>query len=205
VGVIHLIKTKIMKKTKLNFKTCAVAIICMVCTNNSFAQDQLIIEKGIAIEANEDVQQKLDQLVEWLVLNTNGQIQFRNCDSSKITVKGDIPLLLEKSPFILSSQFNGNINYCVDISYSKNQIKLHFRNLYHHSTHSINGWDFDMGLLQKSNQVQKEPVFNNFDFLSEDYSRLNRFKTDQQMAQLVCKKTIETIHQTIHQIPWVTF
>jgi len=190
-----------MRKTKLNFKTYAVAIICMVSISNIFAQDQLIVEKGITIEAKEDVHQKLDQLVEWLVLNTDGQIQFRNCNSNKIIVEGDIPLLLEKSPFILSSQFNGNIKYCVDISYSENKIKLHFRDLYHHSTHSINGWDFDMGLLQKNNKVQKEPVFHNFDFLSEDYSRLNRFKTDQQMAQLVCKKTIETIDQTINQIP----
>jgi len=190
-----------------NFKLVTVAIIMiyLVHSGNIFAQEQLVIEKGISIEAKEDVRQKLDQLVEWFVLNTNGQIQFKNCDSNKITVKGDIPLLLEKSPFILSSQFNGNIEYSVDISHSKNQIKLQFRNLHHRSTHSINGWDFDMGLLQKNNKVQKDPVFNNFDFLNENYARLSRFKSDQQMAQLVCEKTIETIDQTVNQIPWITF
>ncbi|MBI9061309.1 MAG: hypothetical protein JEZ14_04940 [Marinilabiliaceae bacterium] len=194
-----------MKQKYFKLRTGTIALFCLLLTGNILAQEQLIIEKNISIEAKEDVQQKLDLLVEWLVNHTNGQIQFRSCNSDKIIVEGDIPLLLDKSPFILSSQFNGNIKYCVDISYSENQIKLHFRNLYHHSTHSINGWDFDMGFLQKNNKVQKEPVLHNFDFLSEDYSRLNRFKTDQQMAQLVCEKTIETIDQTIHQIPWITF
>lgn len=190
-----------MKKKYSKLRTGAIALFCLVLTGNISAQEQLIIEKDISIEAKEDVRQKLDLLVEWLVNNTNGQIQFRSCNSNKIIVEGDMPLLLEKSPFILSSQFNGNIEYRVDISYDENQIKLHFRDLHHHSMHSVNGWDFDLGLLQTNYKAQKQPVLQNFDYLSEDYSRLNRMKTDRQMALLVCEKTLDIIDQTINQIP----
>ena len=189
-----------MKKKNLRVRTGAIVLFCLLLTGYIVAQEQLIIEKDISIEAKEDARQKADLLVEWLVNNTNGRVQFRNYDSDKIIVEGDIPLLLDKSPFILSSQFNGNIEYRLDISYCDHQIKLYFSNLHHHSRHSINGWDFDMGLLQTNFRAQKKPILKNFDYLSEDYSRLSRFKSDKQMARLVCKKTLETIDQTINQI-----
>jgi len=181
-------------------KSSIIALAGLLLTGVLVAQEPLIVEKDIAIEPTENVAQKVDQLVEWLVDNTNGQIQFRNCQSNKITIEGDMPLLLEKSPFALSSQFNGNIAYRLDIAVTADQINLHFHDLYHHSQYSINGWDFDMGLLQTDFKASKQPVLSNFDYLSEDYARVDRFKSDEQMAQLVCKRTLETIDQTINQI-----
>jgi len=189
-----------MKNRKIRVRTSGIIILCFVFTGHIIAQQQLTIEKDISIEAKDDVVGKVDHLVEWFVNNTNGHIQFRNCNSDKITVEGDMPLLLEESPFILSSQFNGNIRYRLDISYSNKQIILNFHDLYHHSRHSINGWDFDLGLLQTNFTTQKQPVLKNFESLSEDYPRLYRYKSDEDMAQLICKKAIETIGQTIDEI-----
>lgn len=161
------------------------------------AQSCLTIEKELVIKDNTSINATLNAFILDLIEATDGTVIYSSNNNQVAIIKGQMPLVLSTSWDELAARFNGQVNYQLTIACQKDKVVLTFTDLSHHANESINGFDFDYGLLQTNNATQKKAVFYNYDFLKEDYQRLHRFSADDKIASLIHAETRQEIDQLI--------
>ncbi len=176
------------------FAAFGLIIMAFGCLNTNIkAQSALTIQKELLVTDNETLNKSIDSFIYQLIEATNGQVIYKCNSNHKAIVKGQMPIVLSDTSDDLAAQFNGWVNYQLTISCHKDKVVLTFANLYHHAKESINGFDFDYGLLKTNNATQKNAVYYNYDFLSEDYHRIHRFSEDEKISSLIHTVTMNEI------------
>lgn len=173
-------------------------ILVFGCFNEKIvAQSGLTIQKELLIKDDATINETMDAFIYELIEATNGEVIYQCNANQKAIIKGQLPLVLSETSDDLAAQFNGRVNYQLTLTCDKDKVVLTFEDLSHHANKSVNGFDFDYGLLQPNNMTQKKAIFYNYDFLKEDYRRLHRFSEDEKMSSLIHEETMHEIDQLV--------
>nr|WP_319399078.1 hypothetical protein [uncultured Carboxylicivirga sp.] len=160
------------------------------------AQDALTYTKEIKAKTPQEINTAISNLTLTLVEKTNANVCAQCKDKNVVIFKGQIPLTLTNNPYDVAYNFNGYINYQLEVNYN-NGIELTFKNLKHESKNSINGFDLNYGQLLSNGSTSKNAVYNNYNFLLEDYRKITLFQTDKDMEKRIQQKVIDNIDELI--------
>ncbi|MBS2100453.1 hypothetical protein [Carboxylicivirga linearis] len=184
-----------MKKT-INSKLSLLAIIALAFLTPLKAQDALIYSKEIKLNNQNEIKETVNNLTLSLLTKTNASVCAQCNEENIVIIEGRIPITLSNNPFEVAYNFNGYINYQLEVNYN-NGIELTFKNLQHESKNSINGFDLNYGQLLSNGSTAKNAVYRNYDFLSEDYRRVTLFETDEEIEKMIQEKAINNIDNLI--------
>ncbi len=183
-------------KKKAIFKLSLLVLFIIEIYGPLKAQDALIYTKEIKAKSPEEVKTAISNLTLTLINKTNANVCAQCKDNKVVIIKGQIPLTLTNNPYDVAYNFNGYIDYQLEVNYN-NGIELTFKNLKHESKNSINGFDLNYGQLFSNGSTSKNAIYNNYNFLLEDYRKITPFRTDKSMEQLIQQKTIDKIDELI--------
>lgn len=184
-----------MKKT-ISIRLSLLAIIALVFLSPLKAQDALTYSKEINLSNPNKIKETVNNLTLLLLAKTNASVCAQCNEENIVIIEGSIPITLSNNPFEVAYNFNGYINYQLEVNYN-NGIELTFKNLQHESKNSINGFDLNYGQLLSNGSTAKNAVYRNYDFLLEDHKRITLFETDEEIEKMIQEKAINTIDDLI--------